>query len=494
MAQDDIFSSGSTLEFLKIMGTGTASDGSDASAQAAPGASSPDGDATIAMSQSHAADPEATVAVSAAQRAAMAADNSTAASPYASADSTGAFLASAGYQAQAPKPADNPVVIKGGPRRVSRADGRQPKLGMPMGRRKFEFSNGDQMFVEPPKHRLFNILAPVVVLLVLVAGGAFAYCQSQATSTHYSQEQLIGTTGYDGALSLTPAGDGGYYTAFFVTSTTTDETVIGDLSSVFLYRCDKGVTTAVRVDIPTNLYVTPYSSYSKNYYSLDKTLKETQSLTRALQSIIDELGIRIYNVVCCDQAEYDLINAYLGGSSSDTSIFDESKLLGRIRTNLSAEGLLSWCTSIRNIGTSNINEFTVPTTSLGAGDVVMQQASKSTYSTMLQKYLGNIKYDDRGNYYGTQYDEDGNPILDEKGNPQGCIYTDYDAGTLYFDENGYLVFYGQHYDAQGNPVGTQYDEDGNALLDGNGNPQGTVYDENGDPERDWLGNVVVNNG
>ena len=56
------------------------------------------------------------------------------------------------------------------------------------------------------------------------------------------------------------------------------------------------------------------------------------------------------------------------------------------------------------------------------------------------------------------------------------------------------MFYGQHYDDHGNPVGTQYDENGDALLDWNGNPQGTVYDDNGEPERDWLGNIVIQNG
>ena len=43
-------------------------------------------------------------------------------------------------------------------------------------------------------------------------------------------------------------------------------------------------------------------------------------------------------------------------------------------------------------------------------------------------------------------------------------------------------------------MGTQYDENGDALLDWNGNPQGTVYDDNGEPERDWLGNIVIQNG
>lgn len=471
MAQDDIFSSGGTLEFLKLMGTpepeapkpasqDAAQPGSTgafmqaASSAPSSGGPAPDGDSTIAMTDL----------------------------PYA-----------AQMTPQPSKPR-GPVVIKGGPRRIMRADGRQPRLGTAMGSRKFEFSSGDEQFVAPPSHRLFNILAPLVVLAVLAGGGAFAYAHANATSTEYAQEQLIGTTGYDGALSLTPARDGGYYTVFLVTSTTTDESQIGDLSSVVMYRCDKGVTTAVRINVPHDLYVTPYSSYSKNYYSLDKTLKETQSITRALQSIIDELGVRLYNVVCCDQTEYDRLNAYMQGASDDTSVFDESALLGRVRTNLTAQGLLSFCSSIRSIGYSNINEFTVPTTDLGAGDVLMRRASSSTYQTALQQHLGNIKYDANGNYYGTQYDENGNPLLDERGNPQGAVYVNIDANQLYFDENGYLVFYGQHYDANGYPVGTQYDENGNPLLDANGNPQGTQYDENGDPQRDWIGNIVINNG
>ena len=56
------------------------------------------------------------------------------------------------------------------------------------------------------------------------------------------------------------------------------------------------------------------------------------------------------------------------------------------------------------------------------------------------------------------------------------------------------MFYGQHYDANGNPVGTQYDDAGNPLLDENGNPQGTVYGDDGEPERDWLGDIVIQNG
>ena len=468
MAQDDIFSSGGTLEFLKLMGTPQPS---AAEAQAKP-------DSTGAFMQ--AAGPDA-----GAGSAPAAEDEST----IAMSDLPHAVQA-------APKPSKprGPVVIKGGPRRIMRADGRQPRLGTAMGRRKFEFSSGDAMFVEPPSHKLFNLLAPLVVIAVLAGGGALAYAHANATSTEYAQEKLIGTTGYDGALSLTPARDGGYYTVFLVTSTTTDESQIGDLSSVVMYRCDKDVTTAVRINVPHDLYVTPYSSYSKNYYSLDKTLKETQNITRALQSIIDELGVRLYNVVCCDQAEYDKICAYMSGSSDDTSVFDESALLGRVRTNLSAQGLLDFCTSIRSLGYSSLNEFTVPTTDLGAGDVLMRQASSSTYQTALAQHLGNIKYDANGNYYGTQYDENGNPLLDERGNPQGAVYVNIEANQLYFDENGYLVFYGQHYDANGYPVGTQYDENGNALLDANGNPQGTQYDENGDPQRDWIGNIVINNG
>ncbi len=471
MAQDDIFSSGGTLEFLKLMGT-SEPPASKAGAQPAPQPGSTgaflQAASPAAGASSSSVDEDSTIAMS-------------------------ELPSTAGAAARPTKPR-GPVVIKGGPRRIMRADGRQPRLGTAMGSRKFEFSSGDEQFVAPPSHKLFNLLAPLVVLVVLAGGGAFAYAHANATSTGYAQEQLIGTTGYDGALSLTPARDGGYYTVFLVTSTTTDESQIGDLSSVVMYRCDKGVTTAVRINVPHDLYVTPYSSYSKNYYSLDKTLKETQSITRTLQSIIDELGVRLYNVVCCDQAEYDKICAYMTGASDDASIFDESALLGRVRTNLSAQGLQGFCSSIRSIGYSSINEFTVPTTDLGAGDVLMRQASSSTYQAALELHLGNIKYDANGNYYGTQYDENGNPLLDERGNPQGAVYVNIEANQLYFDENGYLVFYGQHYDANGYPVGTQYDENGNALLDANGNPQGTQYDENGDPQRDWVGNIVINNG
>ena len=62
-----------------------------------------------------------------------------------------------------------------------------------------------------------------------------------------------------------------------------------------------------------------------------------------------------------------------------------------------------------------------------------------------------------------------------------------------FDENGVLQFYGQQYDANGMPVGTIYDEWGNALLDAYGNPQGTQYDEAGNVLYDWRGNMVIQN-
>ena len=500
MAQDDMFSSGGTLEFLKLMGTVPAETKGDADVSVAPAARQ---SLTSAVPDPLFDAPDASASavpgVPSVPGADLAADE-TIAIPASSQPAAQADKPSTSGQPVQPAPAfdsDRPVVIKGGPRRVTRADGRNPRLGTPMGQRRFELPSGHAMFAPRPHNRALSIAVPLVMLALIGVGGAFAYTHAEGASTEHSQQALIATTGYDGALSLSPAKDGGYYTVFLVTSTPTDETQIGDLSSVVMYRTDHAVagsTSATRVDVPADLYVTPYSAYSKNYYLLSETLKQTQNITRTLQAIIDELGVRLYNVVCCSQDEYDRINAYMDGSSSDASVFDEGNLLGRVRTNLSPENLQAFCDSIRAIGMSNIKEFAVPTTALGAGDVMMERTSPASYQQALEQALSNIKYDEHGNYAGTQYDENGNPILDEKGNPQGAIYTDYANNQLYFDENGYLVFYGQHYDANGYPVGTQYDDAGNPLLDDNGNPQGTVYGDDGEPERDWLGNIVIQNG
>ena len=471
MAQDDTFSTGDgTLEFLKVMGVAPAA---EAQNTPEPAAEQP---------QELQTDDFATIV-----------DFSTPSTTDQPAEGAPAPASAAPVS----QTFDKPVVIKGGPRRISRADGRSPRLGTAMGQRHFEHKSGRAMFAPYPSNKLFNLVAPIAALAVICGGVVYAYAHSQAVSTEYAQEALIGTTGYDGALSLTPAKDGGYYTVFFVTSTPTNEATIGDLSQVVMYRTDKavsGVTSATRIDMPADLYVTPYSAYSKNYYTLSETLKQTQDITRTLQAICDELDVRLYNVVCCDEEEYARINAYLDGSSNDASVFDKEDMLGRVRTNLSPESLKELCDGLRAVGTANMKTVTVPTTSLGAGDVVMERASADSYKQALSLALSNVKYDEHGYYYGTQYDENGVPILDEKGNPQGAVYTNYDANQLYFDADGYLVFYGQHYDDHGNPVGTQYDENGDALLDWNGNPQGTVYDDNGEPERDWLGNIVIQNG
>ena len=420
MAQDDTFSTGDgTLEFLKVMGVAPAA---EAQNTPEPAAEQP---------QELQTDYFATIV-----------DFSTPSTTDQPAE--GAPAPASAPAAPVGQTFDKPVVIKGGPRRISRADGRSPRLGTAMGQRHFEHKSGRAMFAPYPSNKLFNLVAPLAALAVICGGVVYAYAHSQAVSTEYAQEALIGTTGYDGALSLTPAKDGGYYTVFFVTSTPTNEATIGDLSQVVMYRTDKavsGVTSATRIDMPADLYVTPYSAYSKNYYTLSETLKQTQNITRTLQAICDELDVRLYNVVCCDEEEYARINAYLDGSSNDASVFDKEDMLGRVRTNLSPESLKELCDGLRAVGTANMKTVTVPTTSLGAGDVVMERASADSYKQALSLALSNVKYDEHGYYYGTQYDENGD-----------------------------------------------------ALLDWNGNPQGTVYDDNGEPERDWLGNIVIQNG
>lgn len=386
-----------------------------------------------------------------------------------------------------------PIVIKGGPRRVARADGCLPSLGSALGQKHVELSSGNEMFKAKSRPNAFAsfVVALVAIVAVVVTVAVVAgYSLSQITQAE--QRELIGTGSYDGALSLTPAKDGGYYTAFFVTADSSDPKAIGLLERVVLYRTDASATTAVRVNIPSNLYVAKRNAYKSNYYTLQATLENTQNVTRTLQAICDALDLRLYNVVVCDENLYAQLVSYMAGQTSDTSLFEADALLGEVRTNLSEEGLKGFCDSIRAIGPDNVKEFDVPTTQISAGDVVMLQGSPTSYQAQLQTIVDNRKYDERGNYYGTKYDENGNPILDANGNPYGAIYLS--ENTLYFDEDGYLVFYGQHYDDKGYPVGTRYDENGNALLDERGNPQGTVYDEWGNPTYDWLGNIVIQNG
>lgn len=405
----------------------------------------------------------------------------------------------------APARPRGPVVIKGGPRRVVRADGRQPETSYALGQRRFALSSGHAMFA-PKKQRnvLRESLIAVACLLAVAAIFVAVWFAAQASVTRDEQEAMTGTTAYDSALSLTPAVDGGpapegsgagtgYYTVFLVTSTDTDETHIGDLSQILMYRHDKGVTTAMRVSVPTNLYVAPDDSTTGAAQTVQQTLAD-QSIVDVLDAIDHAFGIRLYNVICCQQSVFDQLYAVATGAA-DASSVDPSSLLGSVYSNLALEDVVGLCAQFGALDQSTVADRTVPTAGIDVNGTVMAQGSEALWQLSLRlgsTLPGNAQLDANGNLAGTQYDEAGNAILDESGAPAGALRGD--GNNLVFDENGYLQFYGQQYDANNMPVGTQYDENGNPILDGNGNPLGTQYDENGNVVVDWRGNMVIQAG
>ena len=383
-----------------------------------------------------------------------------------------------------------PVVIKGGPRRVVRADGRSPETSYAMGQKRFSFSSGHTLFA--PKKRRSRVKDALVALaalaLVALAFGVAWVNVSNAIKLD-KQQGIVDTADYDGAISLTPSDDGGYYTAFLITSDETDEEHIGGLSQVELYRYDKSFTQFVLVHVPANLYVAPTSTTDARTL---KDVLDTQSITRALKAVDAGLGTRLYNVVCCDRETYDRLSAVLSGSV-DPGSFDSASLLGRVYSNMSLDGLVELCGKIGALAANGVREFTAPTTALDVDGVAMAQATADTYRSALALALAvpsNAKYDENGNYAGTQYDENGNPLFDATGAPLGALRDE--NGNLRFDENGYLQFSGQRYDENGYPVGTHYDENGNPILDEWGNPAGSQYTEDGsDFLYDETGSIII---
>lgn len=474
MADKNSGAGGDTLEFLKIMGVEAAAssngEGGRASRQEA---SRP---AAVALPEITFSDQPPVSTLAAAEPTAVApAPAGTAACPSADAE---------------PKP----VVIKGGPRRVVRADGKWPAMSAAAGQRRFSLSSGHALFtprreVNPVRSALIAGMALLLVAAVFVA----VWFATKASITQDQQQDVVGTSSYDGSLSLTPADDGGYYTVFLVTSTETDEERVGDLAQILMVRTDKGVTVANRVYVPVNLYVKP--SGTGETATPARTVKDvlaTQSIPKTLRAIDDAFGTRLYNVVCCSQETFDKLQAVMEGGASPASI-DPSSLLGAVRSNLTLDQIVSYCGKVGAIDQLSIDSYTAPTTDIDVNGTVMAQGSPASYRIaviMGETMPGNAQIDSNGHFAGTQYDEAGNPLLDADGIPVGAL-RDPETQQLVFDENGYLQFYGQQYDERGNPVGTQYDEAGNILLDGWGNPQGTRYDENGSVVYDWRGNMVV---
>ncbi len=373
--------------------------------------------------------------------------------------------------ASAARPARRkPVVIKGGPRRVVRSDGRLPESTPVVDQNRFALSSGHALFAS--RRRLATWQASLVALACLLALAllfALVWRATQAGIVHEQQQDVVGTTSYDGALSLTPSDDGGYYTVFLVTSTATDQDQIGELSQVVLYRYDKGVTAVQRVVVPANLYVAPSSSGGEAH-TLRQVL-ESQSVTRTLKGIDAALGTRLYNVVVCSQDTFAGFSSVLTGAAAPSSL-DADSYLGKVRSNLTLQGIVDFCGKVGALDQSSIRTVNVPVVSMDVAGTAMGQASSTSYRTLLNAVVSapaNAQFDEHGNFAGTQYDESGAPILDEWGIPSGARRND--DGSLAFDENGYLLFgEAQELDENGYPVGTLYDDWGNPILDENGNP------------------------
>ena len=306
-----------------------------------------------------------------------------------------------------------PVVIKGGPRRVVRADGRQPEVSQALGQRRFALSSGHAMFSARKRMNPWVVSAIAVAAIAAIAAVFFVSWNAAKSWTQRDlQNEVVGTVDYDSSLSLTPADDGGYYTAFVVTSTTTDEESIGDLSQVLLVRTDKEVTDyllPIRVAVPANLYVL---NNSTGEASTIAQLLASSGINSVLNGIDAALGTRIYNVVCCEQDVYDSLYAIMSGQT-DASSFDADTLLGKVRSNLTLQGIVDYCAKLAPMAGS-VTEFTVPTTELDVNGTLMAQTDPSTYVNALNN--AKIKRDEYGNYAGTQYDENGNPIVDWRGN------------------------------------------------------------------------------
>ncbi len=388
-----------------------------------------------------------------------------------------------------------PVVIKGGPRRVVRADGVQPDTSDAQGQRRFALSSGHEMFVRRRKMgKVTAAIIGVVVLLLIAAIVVACWNVAQSSARHDRQVDAVGTSSYDNALSLTPADDGGYYTVFFVTSTPTNEDEIGTLAQVAMYRTDKARTSAMLVEVPSNLAVSVSSLSGEGgttLVSLGDVLV-SDGVSDALDGIADAFGLRLYDVVVIGQQDFDALSSIMDGTSPTSSV-DPQSLLGHVRSSFTLEEIVGFAGDIAAIGAANVGDFTPPTVAHQSSDgqtllAGLPDQYRGALNIMLSKGVSPV-YDEYGYLAGTQYDEYGTPLVDENGNPQGTVYDE--AGLPEFDDTGHVLVYGQRYDENGWPVGTQYDEAGNPLLDEWGNPLGTQYDEYGNFVYDELGNLVI---
>lgn len=401
---------------------------------------------------------------------------------------------------EVPAPAaPQPVVIKGGPRRVVRADGRAPKLGTPAGHRRFFLSSGNKLFV--PHKRMPRALAVVIgilAIILVIAGVTAAWMWSNANSLRHAQEQVVGTASYNGSLSLTPAVDGGYYTVVMVASPV-DHAQIGPLSDILMYRTaerpDKApYTGAVCAQVPTNLAVSSTNAQGVSSTSSIADVLSNTGVSRALAGIDSSFDLRLYNVIVVDADTYPVLSGLLDGTTSADSV-DASSLLGHVRSNMSLQGVVDYAAKVGAAAGTSIVTFQAPTSDVvGAAGENLVAGSPAQFQVALSNALAgkssSALLDENGYPVGTAYDEAGNPILDANGYPQGTLYAE-DGVTPLYNEDGSVVVYGQQYDENGNPIGTAYDENGYPIFDDNGNPAGTQYNEDGTPQIDWRGNMVI---
>lgn len=371
-----------------------------------------------------------------------------------------------------PSPGPKPVVIKGGPRRVVRADGKMPQTGNALGQKKFQLSSGHEMFELPKKRsKVVASLVGIVVIIGIIAIIIAAWQWSKSSLLQEQREALVSSSSYSYSLSLTPADDGGYYTVFFITDGT-DENTVGNLQNILLYRTPERpdrdtFTGALQISVPTNLAVSTTSSDNVSTTASIADILSTSGVTRALTGIDAAFNLRCYNVVVVGQQQYSQLGNVFDGTQAASS-FDTDQLFGHVRSNLSLQDIVDYAGKVAATGTP-ITSFEAPTTAIDTGLVA---GSPDLYTTALTNALAGITTE-----------------LDENGNPVGTLYDE--EGNVIYNDDGTIALYGQQYDENGNPVGTHYDDAGNALFDENGNPLGTEYDEEGNPIYDWRGNLVI---
>ena len=311
-----------------------------------------------------------------------------------------------------------PVVIKGGPRRVVRADGVDPTGGPVSRQRRFALSSGHALFMRPRRmSRLTAVLIGLASIVAIVAIVCVCWGVAQSSIRSEKQQDLLGTSTYDTVLSLTPANDRGYYTLIYVTSTPTDEESIGTLERAVLYRTDKDVTHALRIDLPVDLSVT---STKYGTQSMAAVLSDPdRGMNAAMQGIVNNLGIRLYECAVMGADEFDALNGVLEGTADASSVNADS-LVGHVRSSFTAQQLVDFCGKIGSLGgSSSLSSVEVPfTTGVDAQGGQVEVCTPEQYAQALDAVL-----------YPS-------PATDEWGNPEGTAYVTDELGNIQFDESG----------------------------------------------------------